>query len=235
MQRKTNPKLDLDEETGQHEASGPATETRAGESVQQADSNDVLKARTSLYSELALVKLEICNKIEAEISEVTTTLRGEIAALKTENNAAISALNTQMGAQSQALKELANAANDTSDTVQELKDKVRRLSGQVESLSEKCLDLEGRSERQNVRVAGVKEGSENCQKPREFVAQLLKEVLNLTDAPVIDRAHRALRKRPGNDEPPWHFIARLHYCHAYEDIMQKALSIRDLTYWGQRI
>ena len=62
---------------------------------------------------------------------------------KTKNNAAISTLNTQMGAQSQALKELANAANDTS--VQELEDKVRRLSGQNESLSEKCLDLEGRS------------------------------------------------------------------------------------------
>ena len=140
-----------------------------------------------------------------------------------------------MGAQRQALKELANAANNTSDTVQELKDKFRRLSGQIESLSEKCIDLEGHSKRQNLRVARVKEGSENGQKPREFVAQLLKEVLNLTDAPVIDRAHRALRKRPGNDEPPRHFIVRLHYCHAYEDIMQKAMSIRDLTYRGQRI
>ena len=50
-----------------------------------------------------------------------------------------------MGAQSHALKELANAANDTSDTVQELEDKVRRLSGQIKSLSEKCLDLEGHS------------------------------------------------------------------------------------------
>ena len=84
-------------------------------------------------------------------------------------------------------------------------------------------------------MAGIKEGSENGQKPREYVAQLLKEVLNLTEAPVIDRAHRALRKRPGNDEPPRHFIARLHYCHAYEDIMQKAMSIRDLMYQGQRI
>ena len=47
--------------------------------------------------------------------------------------------------------------------------------------------------------------------------------------------HRALRKRSGNDEPPRHFIARLHYCHAYEDKMQKVMSIRDLMYQGQRI
>lgn len=67
-------------------------------------------------------------------------------------------------------------------------------SGQVDSLSEKCLNLEGRSNRQNLRVAGFKEGEENGKKPREFVAQLLKEALNFEDAPVIDRAHRALQK-----------------------------------------
>lgn len=194
MQRKLNTRHDLDEETGPQEASGSATETRAGESAQQADSNDVLKAITSLHAELARVKSDICNKIEAEISEVKYTLRGEIAALRTDNDTAVSALSTQMGAQNQALKELADAANDTSDTIQELENKVKKLSGQIEALSEKCLDLEGRSKRQNLRVARIKEGSENGQKPREFVAQLLKEVLNLTEAPVIDRAHRALRQ-----------------------------------------
>lgn len=102
-------------------------------------------------------------------------------------------------------------------------------------LSEKCLDFEGCSKRQNLRVAEIKEGSENSLKPREFVTHLLKEVLNLTDTPVIDQAHRALRKQPGNDEPPLHFIVMLHYCHAYEDIMQKVISIRDQTYRGQRI
>ena len=91
-----------------------------------------------------------------------------------------------------------------------------------ESLSEKCLDLEGGSKQQNLRVARIKEGNENSQKPREFVARLLKEVLNLTDATAIDQAHRALRKGPRNDEPPWHFIARLHYCRTSEDITHKA-------------
>ena len=128
MQRKINAKHDLDEETGLHEASGSATETRAGESAQQADSNDVLKAITSLHAELARVKSDIGDKIEAEISEVTTTLRGEITTLKTESDTAISPFNTQMGTQNQALKELADAANDTSDTIQELEDKVKRFA-----------------------------------------------------------------------------------------------------------
>jgi len=68
MPRIVYAKHDLDEETGLHEVSGRTTETRAGESAQQADSNDVLKAITSLQAELARVKSDICNKIETEIS-----------------------------------------------------------------------------------------------------------------------------------------------------------------------
>ncbi|GLD49757.1 moronecidin-like protein [Lates japonicus] len=109
MQRKTNIKLDLGEEAGQHKASGSIKE--ASESTQRVDSNDVPKAMASLHSELAHVKSEICNKIEAEMSEVTTTRRGEIAALKAVNDTAISALKTKMDSQTQTLKELADAAN----------------------------------------------------------------------------------------------------------------------------
>ena len=80
-------------------------------------------------------------------------MRRQIATLRTESDTAISAVNTQLGAQSHALKELADAANGTSDKMQELEDQVKKLSGQVKTLSEKCIDLEGRSKQQNLRVA----------------------------------------------------------------------------------
>lgn len=44
MPRKVNAKLDLDEDTGQHEASGSATEGRADNNPHQTNSNDMLKA-----------------------------------------------------------------------------------------------------------------------------------------------------------------------------------------------
>lgn len=81
-----------------------------------------------------------------------------------------------------------------------LEDKVKKLSGQVETFSEKCLDLEGRSKQQNLRVVGIRE--RRWPKTRDFLAQILKEVLNLEKAPEIDRAHRALQRRPGDNEPP---------------------------------
>lgn len=65
-----------------------------------------------------------------------------------------------------------------SDTTQQLEDKVSKLSRQVKTLSEKCLDLEGPSKRQNLRVVGVTEGKEAGHKMRDIVAQLLKDVLN---------------------------------------------------------
>ncbi|MEQ2247932.1 hypothetical protein ILYODFUR_014211 [Ilyodon furcidens] len=107
--------------------------------------------------------------------------------MRTESDTALSALKSRMSAQNRALKELTDAANNTSDTMKLLEDKVKGLSSQVEALSVKCLDLEGRSKRHNLRVAGIKEGKEDGLKPREFMGQLLKEVLNLADALVIDR------------------------------------------------
>lgn len=225
MPKNLNTKPDSNENIGQTEASGSSKEVSTG---------DVLAAVASIHAELAHIKAEICLKIETKISEVTTTLRGEIAALKSENDTAVAALKVQLEMQNQTLKELACSASNTLDIIQEMEDKVRKLSRQVETLSEKCLDLEGRSKRLNLRITGIKEGSESGQKPREFAAQMLKEALYLEETPVIDRAHRALRRRPGDNEPPRHLIMRLHHYHVYEDIMQKAMSIKDLKYRSQR-
>ncbi|MED6256016.1 hypothetical protein ATANTOWER_018396 [Ataeniobius toweri] len=99
MLGKNNAKHDLDEETGLRETSGSTVETRASETAQQTDNNDVLKAISSLHAKLARLKSDICNKIEADISEVKYTLRGEIATLRTESDTALSALKSRMSAQ----------------------------------------------------------------------------------------------------------------------------------------
>lgn len=66
----------MNNEAGLIDASSSTTDTSVGKVAQRADNRDVLEAIASLHSELMLVKLEIHNKILAEISEVTTTLRG---------------------------------------------------------------------------------------------------------------------------------------------------------------
>lgn len=75
MQKKINTELDLNDETGPNEALGSTIHGNARGAAPKADNSDVL-----LHSELTLVKSDICKKIEAEISEVTTTLRGDSSA-----------------------------------------------------------------------------------------------------------------------------------------------------------
>lgn len=232
MPKKVLPKLDTPDGEGPSEASGHSKD--ASGTVTSTD-NIVLGAIAALRSELAGVKVEICDKIENKISEVTAVLRGEIASLKAENDKAITTLRNEIESHGHTLQELANTASGSSDAIRELENKVETLRGQVTSLSEKCLDLEGRSKRQNLRVVGVKEGKEDGQNAREFAGRLLKEALGLDETPVIDRAHRALRKKPGDNEPPRHLIVRVHYCHTYEDIMKKVMGTRDITFCGWRI
>lgn len=105
----------------------------------------------------------------------------------------------------------------------------------MENLTEKCIDLEGRSKRQNIRIVGVPEGKENGQRVSNFVTQLLQDVLDLDETPLLDRAHRALRVHPGDDAPPRHLIARIHYCHTMEGILRKVSSKNNLKLGDDRI
>lgn len=57
--------------------------------------------------------------------------------------------------------EIAVAANSNASAHHE--SEIKRLSTQLSKLSEKCLDLEGWSKRQNLKIAGVKEGKEHSQ------------------------------------------------------------------------
>ncbi|KAI4885883.1 hypothetical protein NFI96_032821 [Prochilodus magdalenae] len=120
-----------------------------------------------------------------------------------------------------------------SDCITELEAIVANLRSQVGSFTEKC--IEGHSKRQNLRIVGLKESTEHGAKTRDFVVELLMEALKLEEKPLIDRAHRALRSRPEPEAQPRHIIARLHYCHAVEDIISQACKTRELLFHGQKI
>ncbi|KAK7889688.1 hypothetical protein WMY93_009522 [Mugilogobius chulae] len=205
--------------------SGERTEITVGEAEHQhAGNREVLAAIAELRADLTKATSDICS-----------TLRGEIATLRSENEAAISALRKKFDRHDDKLKEMADSAESANNTVADLQTQVKQLTKQVEQLSEKCVDLEGRSKRQNIRIAGVKEGKEYGQRVSDFVAQLLKTTLALDDTPLLDRAHRALRVRPGDDEPPRHLIARVHYCHTLDEILRKSSVKKNVMFGEDRI
>ena len=74
-----------------------------------------------------------------------------------------------------------------------------------------------------MRIAGVREGEEHGRKTRDFVAQLLKDVLNLNEKPVTDHAHREENK------PPRHLIRRIMW-----EILHKVTTNKNLDYQGSK-
>ncbi len=68
-----------------------------------------------------------------------------------------------------------------------------------------------------------------------FIAHLLKNVLSLETLPLIDRAHRSLRKRADNTSYPRAFIVKMHYFHDWQDIIRKAAQLKSIIYNGERL
>uniref|UniRef100_A0A096MB96 L1 transposable element RRM domain-containing protein n=1 Tax=Poecilia formosa TaxID=48698 RepID=A0A096MB96_POEFO len=192
-------------------------------------------AINSLRTELQVTKFEICQTIDTRIEEVSTTIRGELLNLKTETQNAIHVLKTSSDQHGASIVELERAASQSADEVTALQSEIKRLRTEMNQLTEKHIDLEGRSRRQNIRIAMLKEGAEKGAEMNGFVSQLLKEVLTLDDMPLVDRAHRALRRRPDDTGPPRALVVRLHYYRDVTTILRKAMTQRDLAYQGQKI
>ncbi|KAL1264706.1 hypothetical protein QQF64_026429 [Cirrhinus molitorella] len=216
-------------------ASGSIAEETPEEDAPEAGSSVILNAISSLRAELVSIKSEIGEIIDSKIEQLAVAIRGELSAFKNEASAAISEIKVTMDDHATKLTSLESYASTSSDTMIKMEQDLGKLKRSVEQLTEKCTDLESRSRRQNIRILNIKEGAESGMKPRDFVSQLLTEALSLEKPPLVDRAHRALRARPGSDEPPRAFILRLHYVHEMEEIMQKAARMQQIVFRGQRM
>ena len=167
-----------------------------------------------LSDSLSSLQDSLCGKIGAAIQKL------DIASVRNDLSVVVTSLQASLASHDNRLKELEKAANYTGDCTTELCATVSQLQGDVREIQAKCEDLEGRSRRNNLRLTGVEEGLEKGQ-PTQFVSQLLKDILNLSEAPLLDRAHRSLRAKPKPGDPPRVFIMRVHYTHTRDEILCK--------------
>lgn len=216
---KTKGKKNESPEAGPEAPSSPHSEVPENDDGSTDDPfKTVLAATANLNKEVNRIRSEVCATIENRISEVSTTIRGEISSLNENVQKSISDLRGESAAHGVALKELEENASTHSDILSSLQSTVDRLSTKIKHLDEKCEDLEARLRRNNIRIIGIPEGKEGPQ-PREFISQLLSEMLSLSEPPLIDRAHRINRPKPKPEDPPRPFILRLHYFYVREEIL----------------
>lgn len=78
-----------------------------------------------------------------------------------------------------------------------MKTTIETLTANLAKLENKCVDLESRSRRNNIRIVGVPEGPDTC--ATTAVAALLKEAFALEKEAVLDRSNQTLqpKAKPG--------------------------------------
>lgn len=185
---------------------------------------------TSLQMMLDSVKNEICQKIDS----LSIDLRSEIVTVRSDVKGWLEPLQQMVESNTSTIKELERSSSDHSDRITELENLFSTFNDRLNQLDAKCEDLEGHSRRNNIRLVGLPEGNEGS-RPTEYVAQLLQDILQLRDKPLLDRAHRTLREKPKKGQPPRPLVIRVHYFHVRTDILQRAAELSPLNYDGKRL
>jgi len=212
--------------------SGPSARTKSARKAHEAAENpssppsapaDSNQLTLSAFHEgLAQIKIDICGKMDSLVD----SLRAEIALVREVAQESINNLQATATSHEARLAEVEKCAAFCDNTATELLTKFDKLKGEVTDLQSKCDDLEGRQRRNNIRVLGVPEGVEGPH-PTEYMADLLGELLQLADKPVLDRAHRTSRVKPRAGAPPRPFVIRVHHFQTKELILRESRAAGD--------
>ncbi|RXN27999.1 putative transposase element L1Md-A101/L1Md-A102/L1Md-A2 [Labeo rohita] len=102
----------------------------------------------------------------------------------------------------------------------------------------KLTDLEGRSRRENIRIHGVKEGSEDdAPSMVGFVERLLRHKLELPESAEVrvERVHRALVPKPPPNAAPRSIVAKMASYRTKEEILKLAWQKHGFEYLGNKV
>lgn len=184
--------------------------------------------RSFLKTEIESLGKEICD----EISSLLETTKADMKTIRDELTEKVERLFSMQAEAANIQTGMEQSLSDTTDRLTALENSCQFLA--ADQLQEKCIDLENRSRRQNIRILNIPEGSEN-NTPTAFMAKFLSKVLGEEnfDGPIlVDRAHGSLAPKPRNGEWPRPIIARLHYYSDKEKIMSLSRTKGKLSFEG---
>ncbi len=144
-----------------------------------------------------------------EIRELNKSLSEKIDSNSAQLQTSISGVKATLDNVLTRVTEAENCISGTEDAVSEIKQQANQLKSDNEFLKRKVDQLENHSRRNNVRVVGLKEGTEGTD-PVKFFTDWIPEVLGAdgSDTTVprleveIERAHRTANTEPRPGEPP---------------------------------
>lgn len=202
----------------------------------------------TLRNELQTYRDGMMKDIKTQITDMHQEIRKDISILRDEAKADINMLRTELSRKIETLhkthtetantqKEMEKSLCDTSDRIMQLEKTAETLSNDYKKLQEKCMDLENRSRRQNLRIIGISEGIE-AGNPSRFMAEFFTEVFgeeNFDSPIIIDRAHRTLAPKPRKGDRPRAMVVRLHYYSDKEKILKLSRNKGRVMYGGSPV
>ena len=186
-------------------------------SVLQTISKEIRDFRTEHKVDLHTLKEEVKEDMKNELKD----LKQEIYQKLSANSAQIQANETRLnGAEARI--------NETESANTAMKEALINAIERQKTMQERLTDMEGRSRRNNIRIYGVPEGKEG-NSVSDFVEQFLKNELGLTaDTDLrIQRAYRALARKPEPNQPPRSVVVNFLEFNTKETVLKKA--------WGKKI
>ncbi|CAL9691562.1 unnamed protein product [Knipowitschia caucasica] len=175
--------------------------------------------------------------LQAELERNRSAILKEINASLFPLNATLDDVSKKLDAYEPRLTDMEAGLSDHSDRLDHLERRVGILEKEKSELQAKTEDLENRSRRNNLRIIGLPENSEG-RDATAFMSQFFVEVLqdpSFTRPPELDRAHRALRAKPADNEKPRPMLVRFLRFQEKERVLAIARKKGQLLYSGDKI
>lgn len=202
------------------------TGTDSDREEEHMESQAAMLIRTGLkdiVKEIQDFKTEMKAEFTAFKEEIKKEMKEELEDLKKDVNQRLTETTTELATQDKRLAEAEMRIEEMETWNIEAKEALLQSMKQQKILQDKLTDQEGRNRRNNIRIFGLKEGTEGSS-VAQFIEQLLKQELPLPINMVlqIQWAHRALMPKPDADKPPRSIVVNFLQYTVKETVLKEA-------------